>query len=97
MSRNLHNTSKHSRSAAGKVIENALASETGSHSSPTTAITQSTLHRTPNVTVDHHTLLAEAAYRRAEQRGFDPGHELEDWLAAESELNQRLAGEGRAY
>ena len=25
-----------------------------------------------------------AAYWRAEQRGFEPGHELKDWLAAEA-------------
>ncbi len=30
-----------------------------------------------------HRLIAEAAYRLAEQRQFEPGHELEDWLAAE--------------
>ncbi len=29
----------------------------------------------------------EAAYRRAERRGFKPGHELEDWLAAEREFD----------
>lgn len=34
-----------------------------------------------------HELIAEAAYFRAEQRGFEPGHELEDWLAAESEVD----------
>ena len=28
-----------------------------------------------------------AAYLRAEQRGFVPGHELEDWLAAEAEID----------
>jgi hypothetical protein len=28
-----------------------------------------------------------AAYFRAERRGFAPGHEIEDWLAAEAELN----------
>ena len=27
--------------------------------------------------------LAELAYFKAEERGFEPGHELEDWLAAE--------------
>lgn len=27
-----------------------------------------------------------AAYLRAERRGFAPGYELEDWLAAEAEL-----------
>jgi hypothetical protein len=26
-----------------------------------------------------------AAYYRAERRGFEPGHELEDWLDAEAE------------
>jgi hypothetical protein len=35
-------------------------------------------------------LIAEAAYYRAEQRGFAPGNELEDWLAAESEVDARL-------
>jgi hypothetical protein len=35
-------------------------------------------------------LIAEAAYYRAEQRGFAPGHEMEDWLAAESEVDARL-------
>jgi len=36
-------------------------------------------------------LIAEAAYFRAEQRGFEPGHELEDWLAAEGEVDAALA------
>lgn len=31
--------------------------------------------------------IREAAYFKAEQRGFAPGHELEDWLAAEAALN----------
>lgn len=31
-------------------------------------------------------MIAEAAYFRAEKRGFAPGHELEDWLAAEAEI-----------
>lgn len=30
--------------------------------------------------------IAAAAYFRAMQRGFAPGHELEDWLAAEAEI-----------
>jgi hypothetical protein len=32
-------------------------------------------------------LIAEAAYYRAERRGFAPGRELEDWLAAEIEID----------
>jgi hypothetical protein len=33
--------------------------------------------------------IAEIAYYRALARGFVPGHELEDWLAAEAEIDQR--------
>ena len=33
--------------------------------------------------------IEEAAYYRAKQRGFEPGHELEDWVQAESEVMQR--------
>ena len=29
------------------------------------------------------------AYLMAERRGFEPGHEAEDWLAAEREINLR--------
>ncbi len=29
------------------------------------------------------------AYFRAERRGFEPGHELEDWLAAEQSIGAR--------
>ena len=35
-------------------------------------------------------LIAEAAYLRAERRQFAPGHEVEDWLAAESEVDTTL-------
>jgi hypothetical protein len=35
-------------------------------------------------------LIAEAAYFRAEKRGFAGGHENEDWLAAEREVDDRL-------
>lgn len=36
-------------------------------------------------------LIAERAYHRAERRGFTPGHELDDWLAAEREVAALLA------
>jgi hypothetical protein len=35
-------------------------------------------------------LVAIAAYYRAERRGFAPGGEIEDWLAAEQEVAARL-------
>lgn len=42
--------------------------------------------------VRRHAVIAEAAYYRAERRGFAPGHELEDWLQAERELMPPPAG-----
>jgi hypothetical protein len=37
-------------------------------------------------------LISEAAYYRAKQRGFAPGHELEDWIQAEAEVMGRIGG-----
>ncbi len=35
--------------------------------------------------------IEQAAYYRAERRGFEPGHELEDWIAAEAQVDAALA------
>ena len=40
---------------------------------------------------ERHAMIALAAYLRAERRNFAPGRESEDWLAAESEVDGRLA------
>ncbi|HEY2401271.1 MAG TPA: DUF2934 domain-containing protein [Steroidobacteraceae bacterium] len=37
---------------------------------------------------ERHLRISIAAYRRAETRGFEPGGELEDWLAAEREVDE---------
>jgi hypothetical protein len=37
------------------------------------------------------TMISEAAYLRAEQRGFASGYELEDWLFAEHEVDALLS------
>lgn len=39
--------------------------------------------------------IAEAAYFRAKQRNFEPGHELEDWVEAETEVMGRINGADR--
>jgi hypothetical protein len=40
-------------------------------------------------------MIAEAAYLRAERRGFAAGDEVEDWMAAEAEVDALLrAGNG---
>jgi hypothetical protein len=36
---------------------------------------------------ERHRRICELAYRRAEQRGFAPGDEIEDWLEAEREVD----------
>jgi hypothetical protein len=40
-------------------------------------------------------MIAERAYLRSERRGFAPGREAEDWLAAEAEIDSLLKA-GRA-
>jgi hypothetical protein len=35
-------------------------------------------------------MIREAAYYRAEKRGFAPGHEFLDWLEAEREIKSRF-------
>ena len=39
---------------------------------------------------EQHSLIAEAAYYRALERGFTPGCEMDDWLQAEAALNHSL-------
>jgi len=36
-------------------------------------------------------MIERLAYLRAEQRGFTPGHEMDDWLWAESQVDITLA------
>lgn len=37
-------------------------------------------------------MVETAAYFRAERRGFTPGYEVEDWLAAEAEIESLVGG-----
>ena len=43
------------------------------------------------ITERHHRIQV-AAYYLAERRGFVPGHELDDWLAAEDAIDMEDAG-----
>jgi hypothetical protein len=36
---------------------------------------------------ERHDMIARAAYYRSQRRAFAPGHELDDWLAAERDVN----------
>jgi hypothetical protein len=46
--------------------------------------------------VEREAMIAEAAYFRAEARGFEAGHELADWLAAERDVDRLLEAEHRS-
>jgi hypothetical protein len=39
--------------------------------------------------------IAKLAYQLSEKRGFAPGHETEDWLAAEAQVKARLGLTGK--
>jgi hypothetical protein len=43
----------------------------------------------------HEAMIAEAAYYKAEQRGFMPGYEVADWLEAEREVEAMLLGKSK--
>ncbi len=53
--------------------------------------------RAPHNLKEHNACVAEAAYFIAMRRGLSPGHELEDWLTAENEVDARLIGAPRQY
>jgi hypothetical protein len=36
-------------------------------------------------------MISDAAYFLAERRGFGPGHELDDWLEAEEQVDRALS------
>jgi hypothetical protein len=40
---------------------------------------------------ERESLIAKAAYLRAERRCFEPGHELDDWLAAKAQVDDGLS------
>lgn len=56
----------------------------------TAARTETTSERAAPSLEQRRAMIAQAAYFRAEQRGFAPGGELEDWLAAEAQIERAL-------
>jgi hypothetical protein len=41
--------------------------------------------------IERHSMIAETAYYQAEKRGFQPGHEILDWLEAEKAVDKLLS------
>lgn len=71
-----------------KTSSNALPR---TRSKPATPRARPTLRAVPSFgDCPREQMIAEAAYFRAEQRGFAPGNEMSDWLEAESDIERVL-------
>ncbi len=94
MSPSKRNTGRARKAPAANSVPPSIVPVTGSIE--VHPLGNSSQHAVPRYHEDRHASIAEAAYFRSQHRGFTPGHELKDWLAAEEEVDQRLIGEGRA-
>jgi hypothetical protein len=72
--------------AAPRIKSKAKASTAGPLDPPQMSVA-------PHISEDRNARVAEAAYFIAMRRGFSPGHELDDWLTAEHEVDARRIGE----
>lgn len=64
--------------------------------STSNAAQESVAEKNPPVTAEErYRMIAEAAYFRAEKRGFLGGNGAEDWLEAEAEIDRMLKEQGR--
>ncbi len=70
------------KAASKKAATNSSAPSAGTNKPPPSPVNISAEERWR--------MVATAAYHRAEKRGFEPGHEVEDWLAAEREIDAVL-------
>jgi hypothetical protein len=76
------------RSGTSRTAKSPISGATGADT-PTADVTGSALERReiPSFSESREARIAEAAYWRAEKRGFEAGHELDDWLAAERQID----------
>jgi hypothetical protein len=82
MAKNIEKTVVPNRSR--KTKDATVAPMTARRAEPTTPTPATTLEQRVG-------MIAEAAYYRAEARGFTPGNEVEDWLVAEREIDARIS------
>ncbi len=83
---------------AAEVSSTALSASDGNGAATETAIPAKSTRKPsivksevrPNVVpINLEDEIRRLAYLLAERRGFEPGHEAEDWIAAEREVRQR--------
>jgi hypothetical protein len=88
---------KKAGAAKAKVASVATASVAAAAPAKTAAVPKrapkKTTSATPSIAPDQRRHYVEiAAFYIAERRGFAPGNPLDDWLAAEAEIDRLLAG-----
>jgi hypothetical protein len=79
--------------AAAATTDPMAASAITTNADPQKAMRKPTIvkndNRTNLVPISFDEEIRRLAYLMSERRGFEPGHETEDWLAAEREIRQR--------
>lgn len=86
------------RKVAAKKAPAAAASATGPSPQPPVEEKAMSLQHLAKVTAEERlAMISEAAYYKAEKRQFAPGHEAEDWAAAEREIDELLAKAQKIY
>ena len=70
-------------------VENKASEQSRQHTPPDRGTDTDAATSDVPLTVRNN-MIAIAAYYKAEHRGFVPGGEMEDWLAAEAEIEQLL-------
>ena len=82
------------RHSAGKSSEKKAKSTDSAPARSAGAETRSSLSKlTAKISREERLrMIEEAAYYRAERRGFNGGNEMQDWLDAESEINSKFPG-----
>jgi len=81
---------KKERPAPAKAPKTAKPAEAGKAGIKSTINSNARAEMSPD---ELRKLVSEAAYYRAKQRGFTPGHEMEDWIQAEAEVLRRIGAQ----
>ena len=87
-------TSTAARPARKKTVSKKAPTKRAASTKRGTSIPPSALVDLPEQVgaVQRERMIAEAAYFKAEQRGFQGGDPAEDWIEAEAEIDARLIG-----
>jgi hypothetical protein len=77
-------------STASRIVDDPSASASEADdvlSVDSTTVASATAPKADHTAKSRHEAIAQAAYFLAEARGFERGRELEDWLAAERQID----------